>query len=460
MEERDGRRVGLGGYLAGAGAARVGEEMAGPALVLAGLAATGSAAAASALPAGLAAASVVGGPLVGAVLDRSRRPGRALAGVLAGYAAGVAAVAAALGWAPLPVAVAVAVGAGLLGPAVAGGWSSQLGRAVGASRLARASALDAITFGVAGLAGPALVGLVAAAAGAGGAVALAVLLLAAAVPFAWALPGRESTAGDASRGRRPVRPAGGKGIGGAADAGGRPSAGREAPSGVRTGEADGAERPAPAGPLAGAAALFRGRELARATAVTTFSAAQEGMLLVCWPLLGAALLGGAEQGVLMMALAAAASLAANAALARRPLPVRPGTVLWTSSALLACAVLLAASAAGGWALAAAALLVGLAQGPQLTALFRIRNRWSDERVRGSVFTTGASLKITAFAAGAALAGPLAARSLTGALLAAACLELLALAAFVLITLVLPGGAADGHPDRTAPGSGAAPARER
>ncbi|MFW5419256.1 hypothetical protein J0910_21800 [Nocardiopsis sp. CNT-189] len=190
-EGRGGRRTGLGGYLAGAGAARIGEEMAKPALVLAGLAVTGSAAAASALPAGLAVAAVVGGPLVGAVLDRGRRPGRVLAGMLAGYAAGIGAVALLLGRAPLAAAAAVAVGAGLLGPAVAGGWSSRLGRAAGAARLARASALDAMTFGVAGLVGPALVGLAAEAAGTGAAVALAVLLLAAAVPFAWSLPGEK-----------------------------------------------------------------------------------------------------------------------------------------------------------------------------------------------------------------------------------------------------------------------------
>ncbi|WP_193790252.1 MFS transporter [Nocardiopsis potens] len=479
-EGRGGRRTGLGGYLAGAGAARIGEEMAKPALVLAGLAVTGSAAAASALPAGLAVAAVVGGPLVGAVLDRGRRPGRALAGMLAGYAAGIGAVALLLGRAPLAAAAAVAVGAGLLGPAVAGGWSSRLGRAVGAARLARASALDAMTFGVAGLVGPALVGLAAEAAGTGAAVALAVLLLAAAVPFAWSLPdgkgpppcgtgqgcrpaghgGRDG--GDARPGGPPGGSGGGSGArqGGAAGRSGGGGGARQGRSsagtggGVRRGAVPGGggvERPAPVGPLAGAVALFRGREPARATAATTLSAAQDGMLVVCWPLLGAALLGGAERGALMMALSAAASLAANMVLARRPPPVRPGTVLWASSALLACAVLLAASATGGWPLAGAALLIGIAQGPQLTALFRVRHRASDERVRGSVFTTGASLKITAFAAGAALAGPLAARSLTGALLAAAFLELLALAVFALITLVVP--------DRAA-GAGRGPGRPR
>ncbi|MFD2350895.1 hypothetical protein ACFSTC_18520 [Nonomuraea ferruginea] len=59
----------------------------------------------------------------------------------------------------------------------------------------------------------------------------------------------------------------------------------------------------------------------------------------------------------------------------------------------------------------------MGEGPQLTALFAVRHREAPERVRGQVFTTGASLKITSFAAGSALAGPLVALSPGAALLA-------------------------------------------
>ena len=72
------------------------------------------------------------------------------------------------------------------------------------------------------------------------------------------------------------------------------------------------------------------------------------------------------------------------------------------------------------------------EGPQLTALFAVRHRESPEHMRGQIFTTAASLKIGGLAAGAALAGPLAGRSVTACLLAAAGFELCAAAAYVLI----------------------------
>ena len=53
-------------------------------------------------------------------------------------------------------------------------------------------------------------------------------------------------------------------------------------------------------------------------------------------------------------------------------------------------------------------------------------------MRGQIFTTAASLKIGGLAAGAALAGPLAGRSVTACLLVAAGFELCAAAAYVLI----------------------------
>ena len=53
-------------------------------------------------------------------------------------------------------------------------------------------------------------------------------------------------------------------------------------------------------------------------------------------------------------------------------------------------------------------------------------------MRGQIFTTAASLKIGGLAAGAALAGPLAGRSVTACLLIAAGFELCAAAAYVLI----------------------------
>ncbi|XBQ39004.1 hypothetical protein ABNG14_48800 (plasmid) [Streptomyces rapamycinicus] len=72
------KRYAMGCYLGGAAAARAGDEMSGPALLLAGPVLTGSPSSGPALLAGTMAARV-GGPLFGVLLDRSARPGRLLA---------------------------------------------------------------------------------------------------------------------------------------------------------------------------------------------------------------------------------------------------------------------------------------------------------------------------------------------------------------------------------------------
>ncbi|MFE7135128.1 MFS transporter, partial [Streptomyces sp. NPDC057638] len=101
------------------------------------------------------------------------------------------------------------------------------------------------------------------------------------------------------------------------------------------------------------------------------------------------------------------------------------------------------------ALVLAVVLAGAVEGPQLTALFAVRHREAPRRLRAQVFTTGASLKLTGFALGAALAGPLLAVSLPLALLTAAGIHLAAALWFALWPPRGPGtgGAVSG------PGSG-------
>src|SRR3954453_19098623 len=178
---------GLRGYLAGATAARAGDEMSGPALLLLGFAVTGRPAAGSGLLASVTIAGAVGGPVFGALLDRSPRPDRVQAWALAGYALGITAVLAALGRLPLPAVVPVALAAGLFSPAVAGGWTAQLPRVVTGRELDRASALDALTYTAASLAGPALAAAVTAGMGARMAVLTAAALVALATPAACSL---------------------------------------------------------------------------------------------------------------------------------------------------------------------------------------------------------------------------------------------------------------------------------
>ena len=127
--------------------------MSGPALLLLGLAVTGRPSTGSALLASVTIAGAAGGPVFGTLLDRSRRPDRILAATLGAYAVGVAAVAAAVGRLPMPVVVTIALAAGLFNPSVAGGWTSQLPRMVTGRELDRGSALDAMTYSAASLAG-------------------------------------------------------------------------------------------------------------------------------------------------------------------------------------------------------------------------------------------------------------------------------------------------------------------
>ena len=410
-------------YLGGTAVSRAGDEMTGPALLLAGFAVTGSPAAGSALLAALTIAAAVGGPLFGVLLDRSPRPDRVLALTLAAYALGVLAIAATVGRLPVPFVVLIALAAGLFNPAVAGGWTSQLPRIVTGPALSRGFALDAMTYSVASLAGPALAALVAAGLGARTAVIVAAALVALAVPSARSL----------SR----YRPA--------------PSAG--------TPHQRAAPRPGPYRQVAaGFAAIATRRPLLRATVTSVVSYAGIGMLLVSCPVLGAQRLGGPARGALLISAIAAASLVANAVLARRqrrpdqqrrqrrpdqqrrqrrpdqhrrPPRGQPDARVLASTLVIG-ASMAAATVTPGWLTMAAVALGGAGEGPQLTALFAVRHRESPEHMRGQIFTTAASLKIGGLAGGAALAGSLADRSVTACLLVAAGFELCAAAAYVLI----------------------------
>ena len=408
---------GLRPYLAGAAAARAGDEMSGPALLLLGLAVTGRPAAGSGLLASVTVAGAAGGPVFGALLDRSRRPDRVLAGTLAAYALGLVAVQAAAGGLPMPAVAAIALAAGLFSPAVAGGWTAQLPRLVTGRELARGSAFDALTYSAASLAGPALAAALAAGLGARAAVLTAAALVALAVPAARSLDRPAMIAKDFEPGtKKPSR---------SWTARGR----REAAGGQ--GEATLHRQMA-----AGFAVIATRRRLLRATVTSVVSYAGIGMLLACCPVLGEQRLGGAARGALLISAMAAASLAANAILARRPGRGEPDIWLLASTLVIG-ASLAAAALAPGWLTLAAVALAGTGEGPQLTALFAVRHRETPAHLRGQVYTTAASLKIGGMAAGAALAGPLLAGavpgggSVTGCLLIAAGLELCAAAVYLL-----------------------------
>ncbi|MFE6667361.1 MFS transporter [Streptomyces sp. NPDC057697] len=388
-------------YLAGAVAARTGDEMSGPALMLAGFARAGSATEASALLAGITVSAVVGGPVLGVLLDRAGRPGRLLAGALVLYATGLGMILVGLGRLPFAVTVLIAVLTGLLGPALSGGWTAQLPRVAPGGRLPRANALDAMTFGAASLTGPALAGGAAEALGAPTAVVVAAGLIGLALPAAWMLPARTA-----------------------------PGQGSRAVSVISE-------------LAAGARVIAAKRPLARATLSSTVCCAAQGMLATCLALLGERVLGGAGRGAMLLSCAAVSALVANAVLARFPRLMAPDTVIWAGALVQAAALALAASGRPA-VLVVAALMAGIGEGPHLAALFAIRHREAPEHLRGQIFTTGASLKITGFALGASVAGPVADRSLPGALILAAGVAVLA----ALVCFALPSSTGDSSGIRT------------
>jgi hypothetical protein len=248
--------------------------------------------------------------------------------------------------------------------------------------LSRANALDAMTFSLASLMGPALSAIVAELAGGSAGVVVAVALICLALPSALTLPAAQERT-------------------------------RNQPTTAIAADL-----------TAGFRAINQSSPLARATTSSVISCAAEGMLVACTPLLGQQDLGAADRGTLLLSGIAASALAANAVLARHSRLIRPDTVIWCSAFGIAVGLALAATGRPVL-LIAAMLLIGASQGPQLTALFAIRHREAPGHLRGQIFTTGASLKITGFAVGAGIAGPIAIRSLSNALLAAAGLQVLA-----------------------------------
>ncbi|MFG3026750.1 MFS transporter [Streptomyces sp. NPDC048254] len=390
--------------MAGAVAARAGDEMSGPALMLAGFALTGSTTDASSLLAGITIAAAVGGPVLGVLLDRAERPGRLLAGALVLYATGLGAILVGLGRLPFVVTILIAVSAGLSGPALSGGWTAQLPCVALGDQLPRANALDAMTFSVASLAGPALAGGLAETLGAPTALVVSAVLIGLALPAAWMLP-------------------------------------------ARPGRVRGARTTSVVSDLAAGLRVVVGSpSLARATLTSVFSCAAQGILTACVPLLGERVLGGAGHGAVLLSCTASSALVANAVLARFPRSVAPDTVIWASALVQAAAFALAASGRPA-VLIVALLIAGIGEGPQLAALLAVRHREAPERLRGQIFTIGASLKITGFALGAAVAGPVATWSLPGAsVLAASAAALAALGYFAI-----PSTAVNPSEDRAMPG---------
>ncbi|MFI6234914.1 MFS transporter [Micromonospora sp. NPDC050784] len=352
----DGAR--LPHYLVAALLARTADEGARVALVIFALDRTGSAAVGGTLVATLLLPHVVAAPLVGGLVDRSRRPTVVLAAAIAVFAGALAAPVALLGHAPLWQTYLVLAIAGCCGPALTGGLTSQLAALAGPGHEARAFALDSLSYNVAGVVGPATVGLVAASASPSTAT------------LALAVAGGFGALGVASL-RLPAS----------------------------------AAEQTRAGPLfQGARAIVRNPALRTITLATSVGQLGLGGMAVVATTLAAAAHQPSRAGLLLSATAGGAFVG-SLLWAWRPLPASraPGVAVW---AMVAVGVPLALAAAVYSLPLAAALfaLSGLFTGPFAAALFLARSHLAAEAIRTQVFTIGAGLKVAASAIGVGLLG--------------------------------------------------------
>ena len=353
--------MGLVRYGFAATLARLADEMVGVAVVLLVLGRGGGAGLAGAAVAGYTLPAVLTGPFLGAWLAGTARPRFALLAnelTLALVAAGLV-----LGVGHLPAALVIGMTtvAGICLPLTSGGFSSLVPRLVGRDQLARANIVDAATFNLAAMGGPAVAGLLAATVGPGVAV-LGIAGSAALAAVATALI--------------PIGPA----LGG----------GSALLDTTR----------------AGLSHLVRTPPLRAATLTTMLSTGLVGLLVVALPVHAARIGARAADGGFVWAAIEVGAVAATVLISPRLRAVRPERVVFAGVGLFGTVVVLWPVASNfGW-LVALAVLAGVANGPVLPAVFGARQRYSPGPLLAQVSTTGASLKIAAFAIGSAAGGQL------------------------------------------------------
>jgi MFS family permease len=346
-------------YVSTAVCARLADEGARVAIVLLALERTGRASLGGLLVAALMVPHVLAAPAAGAAADGVRRRRAFYLTAFVAYAVCLLAAAVLIGRST-PLAAAALVLAGCFAPLLIGGLSSLLGE-LAPDRLERAFALDATSYGAAGIAGPALAAVIAGVAGPGWSMVALTLLVVLGGLILATLP-------------LDVRPP------------------REEKEPWR-----------PAALLAAVPVVVRRPRLGAITAATTLNQIGTGALPLVAALLAAHAHRPALTGVLLSTMAAG-GLIGSLACARFPVRRRPEAVLLACVGATTVPFLLAALVPAGWWLLPFFAVAGLLSGPMAVTTFAVRDRESPPAVRTQVFTLGAGLKVTGAAAGAAIAG--------------------------------------------------------
>ena len=377
---------GVVAYLTTATVTRTAGETAGPALLLVGIAVLASNSAGPYLVAALTGAAALAGPVIGALLDRARRPIQGFAASIVVFAVGLAAIALLIGAAPLWLLLVIAAIAGLGYPGITGAWTAQLPHLVRPEHLHRAYTADAGTYSLASIIGPP--------------VAAALLTVSGKAPL-W-LPVALLLIGLATL--RFVR--------------------------IPTRE-HAVEHSLASDLRHGIGTILRRAALRQAVVVTTVSFIGQAALFVTAPLLTQQLTGSLALTGFVFGAVALGGVVSVAIMMRFPIR-RPDRIVVLGTAANAVCLLIAGFAPSFAVLLIAAFVLGLTEVPQLSAAFQIRSRESAPRVRAQVFTTASSLRTTAFAIGSAAFGAMLGLGIPAVILGGFALYLVSLAWGLLI----------------------------
>lgn len=353
-----GRR-GFIGYLVTGTIGRAALKAAGPAILVAVVAARGSASTASYVVAAMTAAAAVGGPLTGLVIDRATHPRRVFALALATMALGLAGMALVLDDAPIIAILGFAAVAGLAHPALSGGWSAQLPALLPQSRMARGYSADAATYSIAAVLAPPIVA--------------AVVVISAAAPL-W-LTASFAIIAIAALPLVPLQ--------------------RRTPGAHATRLRDDIRE--------GTRALFAIPALRRITIVTVVGFAAQASFFVLAPVLAEQRFNGlAFAGLIIGAFAVGGAVSALW-FTHRPV-VRPDRAVIATTVISGAALLGLGLSPWPAGILAGAFVMGAAEPPGISSMFRVRVREAPTHVHGQVFTSSATLRITGFAVVTALSG--------------------------------------------------------
>ncbi|QNE18431.1 MFS transporter [Kribbella qitaiheensis] len=347
-------------YLTAATLARLGDEMVAFTLVLLVLERTDSAALAGVTGAAYALPAIVTGPLLGAWLDRTQYRRTALALNQAVLGAVMVSMLAVVGHSAHWVTPVLAAVAGTTLPLVSGGFTSMLPSLVPSELLPRANSLEAASFGVATITGPAAAATITAA------VSVEAAALVIAVTAALSILAIT---------RLPALPA-----------------------------VHGSQESFLGSAVAGLAHLARTPRLRASTVTTTLLMGLTGMLLITLPLHMASLGMPRSAAGYLWAVLELGSVTTALLLGNFQTRWRPEHVVMLSVAAYGLAFT-AWPLAGSFAvLLVLAAATGLLEGPMLPAMFAARQVYSPLELQGRVSTTAASLRVGAAALGQATAG--------------------------------------------------------